>query len=165
MGELFSVLFANIPAVLCLIIGYGLVVVEMCIPGFGVPGALGIVLILAGAFIGTASLVNALIVLGLVIVLVLIALPICLRFIGKGRFAKSKLVLNDVSVLGKSAEREYDKYLGAEGVAVTPLRPSGTGLFDGERLNVVSDGTFIDERAAITVVEVEGNRIVVAEAR
>lgn len=165
MGDLFSVLFSNLPAVLCLIIGYGLVVVEICIPGFGVPGALGIILILAGAIIGTASLVNALIVLGVVIVLVLIALPICLRFIGKGRFSKSKLVLNDVSVPGEAAGHAYDKYLNMEGVAATPLRPSGTGLFGGERLNVVSDGAFIEENAKLTVTQVEGNRIVVAEVK
>ena len=158
-------LFANIPAILCLLVGYALVIFEMCLPGFGIPGILGIVLLLVGILTGTTSFASALILSGVMIALVLIALPICLRFIGKGRFSKSRLILKDVSVLGKKSEQEktLNKYEGAEGVAITALRPSGVGLFDGERLDVVSSGEFIDEGAKLRVEHVAGNRVVVKE--
>lgn len=53
---------------------------------------------------------------------------------------------------------------GAEGEALTVLRPSGTGRFGRARLSVVTRGEFIERGAPITVVRVEGNRVVVREA-
>jgi membrane-bound serine protease (ClpP class) len=44
---------------------------------------------------------------------------------------------------------------------VADLRPSGIACFDGERVDVVSDGTFIDAGQAIEAVQIDGNRIVV----
>lgn len=164
MGELFSVLGSNIPALLCLLIGYALVVLEMCIPGFGVPGILGIVLIFVGVITGTPTVTSALILGAIMVVLVIVALPICVRFIGKGRFSKSRIVLNDVSVAERGAVHEFDRYLGASGQALTTLRPAGMGLFDGERLSVVSDGEYIGEGTSIVAIRVDGNRIVVREA-
>ena len=62
---------------------------------------------------------------------------------------------------GFIATGQHDGLLGKEGVAFTPLRPSGTGLIDGRRVNVAADGEFIERDSRITVIEVEGNRIVV----
>ena len=53
------------------------------------------------------------------------------------------------------------KLVGREGVSLTPLRPSGNGDFDGEKLDVVSDGAFIPQGARIRIVRVEGLRILV----
>lgn len=50
---------------------------------------------------------------------------------------------------------------GKEGVAITPLRPAGTALIEGERINVVTEGAFVERDSSVTVVEVEGNRVVV----
>jgi membrane-bound serine protease (ClpP class) len=55
--------------------------------------------------------------------------------------------------------------LGRTGIALSPLRPAGVAQIDGERVDVVSDGTFIDAGAAIQVIRVEGNRIVVRAPR
>ena len=62
---------------------------------------------------------------------------------------------------GYIATGQHDALVGKEGVAFTPLRPSGTGLIDGRRVNVAADGEFIEKDSPIRVVEVEGNRIVV----
>ncbi|WP_437185291.1 NfeD family protein [Planctomicrobium sp. SH668] len=53
--------------------------------------------------------------------------------------------------------------LGATGNAVTILRPSGKARIDGKLIDVVSDGPFVESGAAVTVVEVSKNRIVVRE--
>ena len=37
-----------IPAIVLLILGFGLVVLEMYLPGFGAPGILGCILLVAG---------------------------------------------------------------------------------------------------------------------
>ncbi|MGE0866029.1 MAG: NfeD family protein, partial [Vicinamibacterales bacterium] len=53
------------------------------------------------------------------------------------------------------------QWLGRQGVARSPLRPAGIADIDGTRVDVVSDGAFIDAGTAITVTRVDGNRIVV----
>ena len=60
-----------------------------------------------------------------------------------------------------SASSELDSYVGKEGVALTTLRPAGIALIEGKRLNVVTDGEFIERNARVKVCEVEGSRIVV----
>ncbi|GAE91149.1 membrane-bound ClpP-class protease [Gracilibacillus boraciitolerans JCM 21714] len=51
--------------------------------------------------------------------------------------------------------------IGQEGVAVTPLRPAGTAEFADERLDVVTEGAFVDVTSPIKIIKVEGSRIVV----
>jgi len=53
--------------------------------------------------------------------------------------------------------------IGREGVTITPLRPSGTVKVDDERLDVVAEGSFIENNTKVKVVKVEGSRIVVRE--
>ena len=57
----------------------------------------------------------------------------------------------------------YNDLVGKRGVTVTPLRPSGTALIEGQRYSVVSDGGFIKNDVPVEVVYVEGIRIVVRE--
>jgi membrane-bound ClpP family serine protease len=53
--------------------------------------------------------------------------------------------------------------LGKEGIALTILRPAGTVIINNERVDVVSEGGFIDQNAVVKVIKVEGARIVVRE--
>ncbi len=53
---------------------------------------------------------------------------------------------------------------GAVGKAVTDLRPSGTGLFGDERIDVVADSEWIEAGSAIRIVASEGYRHVVRRA-
>lgn len=52
---------------------------------------------------------------------------------------------------------------GLEGIALTPLRPSGTVEIAGERVDVVTSGEFISSGKQVKVVKVEGTRVVVSE--
>lgn len=51
--------------------------------------------------------------------------------------------------------------VGHEGKTLSVLRPSGIGDFDGVRLNVVTEGEFIENGTPIRIVRVEGGKIVV----
>jgi membrane-bound serine protease (ClpP class) len=75
-----------------------------------------------------------------------------------------KKVVLDARESGYTASPEYDDLLGATGTAFTDLRPGGTGLFDGKRVSVTTEGDYLVKEASITVVEVEGNRIVVRKS-
>jgi membrane-bound serine protease (ClpP class) len=53
--------------------------------------------------------------------------------------------------------------LGAIGVAVTPLRPSGKAQFGGQFLDVIAEGDYVAPGGRVQVIEIEGTRIVVKE--
>ena len=60
--------------------------------------------------------------------------------------------VNRVELLGRIAKTS------------TPLRPSGAIELDGERIDVVSEGSYIDKGKSVIIVKVEGSRIVVRES-
>jgi membrane-bound serine protease (ClpP class) len=61
----------------------------------------------------------------------------------------------------KGTDPSHQALLGKEGLAHTTLRPAGTALIDGVRVDVVTRGELIDARTRIKVIAVEGNRVVV----
>jgi membrane-bound serine protease (ClpP class) len=160
-----------------LLVGIGvlLLAVEIFVtPGFGLTGILGIVALIAGL---TLSLVGAgataAIIVGAiarVAVSLLIALGaslVLLRFLPKLPFGR-RLILDT----GLGADTGYAsappgdrQWLGKQGTAMSPLRPAGIADIDGKRVDVVSQGEWIDAGAPIDVIRVEGNRIVVRRAR
>ena len=64
-----------------------------------------------------------------------------------------------------AAKEDYSEYLGQTGVALTVLRPAGTAMIENKRLDVVSDGDFIEVDVPIQVVNVEGSKIMVEKDR
>ena len=63
MGELGALVLAHIPALVMIIVGFGLMVVEMYVPGFGLPGISGILLMLGGIFLMQPTPLQALILI------------------------------------------------------------------------------------------------------
>ena len=153
-----------LPAIILLILGFGLVVLEMYLPGFGAPGILGCILLVAGGIAARPTPLQALIMALVIIILLCIALSIFVHSASKGRLSNSRLVLKEVSTHPES-ENELSYFVGKTGTASTALRPAGMAEFDGVRLSVVSKGEFIEAGRAVTVECVEGNRIVVHEAK
>jgi membrane-bound serine protease (ClpP class) len=64
---------------------------------------------------------------------------------------------------GYVASKDYRTYIGKTGIALSPLRPAGLGQFGEERLDVVTEGEFIEQNAPIKIIRVEGYRLVVRE--
>ena len=81
------------------------------------------------------------------------------------RFWLNRIVLRDSAAPTVSAATGdgMKELLGKEGRTLSELRPAGFALLEGKRVDVVSPGHFIADGAAIQVVDVSGNRIVVKE--
>ncbi len=62
-----------------------------------------------------------------------------------------------------SQSEKLGSYLGKTGKTINSLRPSGTALIEGRRVDVVSGGEFIEKQKSVMVIAVEGNRVVVRE--
>ena len=70
----------------------------------------------------------------------------------------SKYILNAES---GAMPRPETGLLGLRGVARSDLRPSGIAVIDGKRLDVVAESGLIARGSAVTVVKVDGFRVVV----
>ncbi len=55
--------------------------------------------------------------------------------------------------------------VGQEGKAVSHLHPTGRALINSNIVEVIAEGSFIDEGTPVIVVQVEGNKIIVREKR
>lgn len=156
---------ANLPIALCFLGGLGLIIVETFIPGFGVAGISGIVLELAAIVLVYLShgAVAALLATAIILAVLGVAVTLCLRSAAKGRLSRSKIVLHDTesNESGYSASDDMGVFLGKEGVATTVLRPAGMAEFDGVKLNVVSDGEFLQKGCRVRIVKTEGARVLV----
>jgi membrane-bound serine protease (ClpP class) len=160
-----------------LLVGSGLVLLAVEIfvtPGFGLAGVLGIAALLSGLSLsligGGATWDFILKAVGRVIFSLLLAVVgslVLLRFLPRLPFGK-RLILETGLAAGEgyASPPDADKqWLGKGGIAVSPLRPSGIADVEGERVDVVSDGEFIEAGAQIVVSRVDGNRIVVRRQR
>ncbi|MBR3503659.1 MAG: hypothetical protein IKO07_05340 [Clostridia bacterium] len=153
------------PWIALVIVGYVLVVVEMYIPGFGLPGLSGLVCLIVGIFfLSGGNVLTGLLVTLIVVALLCVALSISMRSAARGRLAKSRFVLKETSTSPDEQENALAYYVGKQGAAKTILRPAGVAEIEGVRLNVLTDGDFIDENAPVVVERVEGNRIFVRKA-
>lgn len=156
---------ANLPILICFIFGVGLLVLEAFMPGFGLPGISGIVLEIV-AIVMTWLNHGAVAALGMTLIilsLIAIAISMSLRSATKGKLSRSKLILKDTenNESGYRSAEDMEVFLGREGVTTTVLRPTGMAEFDGVRLNVVSEGEFVQSGVKVQIVRVEGSRILV----
>lgn len=158
--DLLSYLSAfSVIAAIALILGVVLVIVEMFIPGFGLPGISGVLLIALGIFLQAKTLEEALLLLLVVAAILGVALFIVLCTARKNRFSKSPIVLN--SSIHPAPQTDMQYFMGREGVTSTPLRPAGIADFDGVRLDVIAEAEFVPAGVRVRIVKAEGNRIVV----
>jgi membrane-bound ClpP family serine protease len=155
---------AGYGTLLLFVAGLLLIFLEFFLPG-AISGTLGVAALIFSLFLAGENGIQ----MG-VSILIAIFCSVLVFFIMIKIFNK-KLVLFNKMVLSESAKKE-DGYvsnvnrtdlLGKEGIALTILRPSGTVIINNERVDVVSEGGFIDQNAVVKVIKVEGARIVVRE--
>ena len=147
-----EMILENLPMALCVLLGMGLILVEVFLPGFGLPGISGIALVGVGTIMAAMHF-------GTLTAVALLLVSWLLRSAAKGDVAKSKLFLHQKEELRE--QQDMQVLVGHEGRTLSVLRPSGIGDFDGVRLNVVTEGEFIENGVAIRIARVEGGKIVV----
>jgi membrane-bound serine protease (ClpP class) len=171
---------ANFTELLLLVIGALLMAVEVFIlPGFGVAGVAGILVLAAGLVLsfqgfvlpdpempweGRLMIRNLSMVLGSFVGAILVSL-FTVRFVlpklsmvVKGPFLEA--TLKD-ALVGSDASRDIKP--GDTGVAISALRPSGSIRILDRKIDAVTRGEFIDSGSRVTVDALEQNRVVVKE--
>ena len=155
-------MIADLVILLPLLIGIALLILEIFLPGFGVPGICG--LILEGISIYFAATrygtVAALIVTAVVLIITGLAVFLSFRSATKGRLSKTSLILKDTEK-ADDATAVPAVAPGDEGSAITPLRPSGIAVFGDLRLDVIADGEFVDRDQKVRVLRLDGSKVIV----
>jgi membrane-bound serine protease (ClpP class) len=151
--------------------GLVLLAVELfVIPGFGVTGILGIIALLGGmslSLVGAGAswefIMRAVARVVFSLLAALVGSLVLLKFLPRLPFGRRLILETGLSAeQGWASAPETDKrWQGKTGRAVSPLRTAGIAEIDGERVDVVSDGEFIESGAPIMVTRIDGNRIVV----
>jgi membrane-bound serine protease (ClpP class) len=156
-----------------LLVGAGLILLAIEVfvtPGFGVTGVLGLAALLGGlglSLVGAGATWAVILgALGRVAVSLLLAFAASLallRFLPRLPLGRRLVLETELTAReGFASAPETDRaWHGKRGTARSPLRPAGIADIEGERVDVVSDGAFIEAGEPITVVRVDGNRIVV----
>ena len=143
------------------IVGLLLMIFEAFTPGFGFAGGGGLVLIIIGIFLTGKNPIDFLIMFLILVVVVAILLAVILRSAKKGNLKRIVLRSSTSQEAGYSSTINYSTMIGTEGVALTVLRPAGTAEFGNQRLDVVTEGEFLDKGARIKIVRTEGRRVIV----
>jgi len=142
------------------------------VPGFGIAGIAGIAALVAGlglTLVGAGATASVIVgALGRVAVSILLALAsgmALLSVLPRLPFGRRLVLDTDLrSGEGYASAPESDRLqLGHTGTALSPLRPAGVADINGARVDVVSEGSFIEAGSAIEVTRVDGNRIVVRD--
>ena len=147
--------------IIVLIIGIVLIGVEVYMPGFGFPGISGIICTVAGIFLTGRDMNERIKVGAIAIVVIIIVLTVSI-IVFNSKKIKSPIKLED-DLKGRNLFIEEDdmKYLiGKKGIALTDLKPSGKGEFDGVKLDVITVG-YIKKGTELTITEIKNNKIFV----
>lgn len=154
------------------IVGIILLLLEIfVVPGFGIAGVSGILMVVAGLFLSLVgsfdhftleslsqplyTLAGAFVGLAVVLYLMFKYLPQTAAF--------SRFILDDSesALKGYVASPDFADVIGMSGIAVTTLRPAGVADVQGMRLDVVANGEYVSAGERVIVVHVEGRKVVV----
>jgi membrane-bound serine protease (ClpP class) len=143
------------------------------IPGFTLAGVAGIVALVAGlglSLVGAGATTSIIIVaLGRVAISLIAAMTgafLMLRLLPRTPFGRKLVLVSEMEAdRGYVSTPDSDRrWLGRTGLALSPMRPAGIAEIDGARVDVVSEGGFIEAGTRIEVTRVDSNRIVVRRA-
>lgn len=147
-----------LPGVL-LVLGLGLFFLEAIIPSMGVITVAGIIAVVSAVALGFRISP----VWGLVFsVIAALSVPLAVVFFFYVA-RRTRIVHSSDEADYKASGRADAGLVGREGVAISYLRPTGIANIDGQRLDVVADGAFIEAGSRIKIVRVDGIKVVVRE--
>ena len=143
------------------LVGVVVIIAEVILPSFGILtivalGVFGYSLFMVFQDISKAA-GFALLAADLVLIPVLVILG--LKLLARSPVTLRKTLSREEGV--SSQPPELDSYIDMQGTAVTDLRPAGTAVIDGKRVDVVARGEYLEKDAAIIVTAVTGNQIIV----
>ena len=135
------------------------------IPGVGITGIAGTILLFVALGISYWKLpIPWAVGVTVLSVIAVLGLLYYVFFILPSTKLGKTLVLEEKAVLPEDnfAVSDTKRYIGAEGVAISNLRPSGIAKIADERVDVITEGDFLEKGTKIKVVKATAGRVIVA---
>lgn len=141
------------------IAGVLLISAETIVPG-GILGIFGSASLITAAVIGWMKFPEPFnyLSIGGVIILSIALIILWLRIL-----PKTGISLNKDASDFKAPKGKTEVAVGTICETISPLRPSGLALLDGKRIDVITEGDWIDAHVHVKVIRTEGCRIFVRE--
>jgi membrane-bound serine protease (ClpP class) len=132
------------------------------VPGHGAPGVLGGAVLLLSVLLafGTPMIFVAMQTVATAIIVTLILFYLATRIFPENAWIK-RLTFAGAQGADYVTSADFTTLLGKSGVASSYLRPAGVALIDGSRVDVLTQGEFIQQGTPVRVTRVEGARIFV----
>lgn len=149
-------------AIILFIVGFVLVGIEMVTPGLHAPGIIGSGCLLTAIFLVSESFEEGAVITIIVLALLGIMLAVILGMLSAGKL-KSPIILKEEQNKDKGyiSSSDLNYLLGKQGVAITDLRPTGIGNFDGIDFDVISEGRYILKDTRLIIYKVQGAKLIV----
>ena len=153
---------AGITIVLIFVTGIILLIIEALIPGFGAPGIGGIICIITSIILASDSIALGITSLIIALAFTIAAAILLLKYAPRNKYFDKIILRTELRKdVGFTSVISKETLLGLEGTAYTSLRPSGTALIGDEKVDVVTEGEYIEKNEGIKVIRIEGRKIVV----
>jgi membrane-bound serine protease (ClpP class) len=135
------------------------------VPGHGLPGIVGVILLILAVIFafGFPYLYTGIEVFGLALLATIVVFLAAMRYLPENQWMK-RLALSYAQGKDYVSSRSFRDLLGRTGIAASYLRPAGIALIDDRRVDVLSEGDYIPQGTQIRVTRVEGARIFVEPA-
>ncbi|MBQ6489179.1 MAG: hypothetical protein IJI75_08105 [Solobacterium sp.] len=152
----------TVMGIVLLITAFILLAIEAVIPGFGVPGISGLVLLGLGIMMCSHSLAEALVLIAVLAVLLAIMIFVVLKLLSSGKI-NPPVVLNETLSKDKGfVSRDlHTDLMYQRGQALSDLRPAGKVSINDRAYDVISEGEFIQKGEMVEVISVSNNSLVV----
>ena len=171
LGASYIAKLATMSDFLFIFAGIGFLLLEaLVIPGFGIAGIGGILLMVYGLYmlllpdvpVGDEILSQATDGLLIGIIGAIIGLYLLVKMMIKTQFWQ-QLTSPGIQKKedGYTTTFGWETLIGQIGTAESDLHPSGWVIIEGQRVFVVSEGEFLDKGTAVKILSVDGNRVVV----
>jgi membrane-bound serine protease (ClpP class) len=153
---------AGFDSIILFCIGVLLVMAEFFLPG-AIAGFLGVIAIIGSLLMAGENVMYTAISICIALLITIIGMILMVKVFGKRMKLFKKIVLSDSvnTESGYVSNINRIDLLGLVGRTISPLRPAGTIDINGERLDVVTEGGYVDKGVDVRVIKVEGARIVV----
>ncbi|PIC59015.1 hypothetical protein CSV80_00380 [Sporosarcina sp. P12(2017)] len=157
---------AGYETLILFLLGVALIIAEFFVAG-GIAGIFGILAIIGSILLTGTNLAFMAVSVLIAIAVALIGAVVIMKFFGKKLHLLNKIILMDTmdTESGYVSNKNRSELLQKVATTITPLYPSGVAELDGERIDVVSEGRYIESGKEVVIVEVEGFRIVVREKK
>jgi len=147
--------------VLLQIIGVLVIIAEIFIPSLGVLAIIALAVLSYSLYIvfTTISTTAGIVFTSLDIIFLPVVIFLGIKVLANSPLALKRELSKQNGVV--SQKEKLETFINMKGTAVTDLRPAGMASIDSKRVDVVTDGEYIDADTPVIVTGVSGNRIIV----